>query len=230
MTFDDRHFPKDASLDVKHWQKFARKLRKKIGPFRYFACGEYGGEKLRPHYHACLFGHDFTEDRVLLETDNDYLEWTSPTVESAWSNQGFVQITELNYTTAHYCAKYILTKKTGKQADETYERPDPVTGELYTVKPEFSVMSRRPGIGANWIKRFPNDVYPHDNVIQDGKSFRPPRYYDDYLKRLKPDLLADLKRKRRRAARDRSEELTDKRLHQRHQIAKRRANRKQRNF
>jgi len=77
-----------------------------------------------------------------------------------------------------------------------YERVDALTGELYQVEPEFRVMSRRPGIGARWISRYHREVYPFDEVVSRGKPSRPPRFYDDFLAREDPELLADVKARR----------------------------------
>lgn len=45
-------------------------------------------------------------------------------------------------------------------------------------------MSRRPGLGLRWVQRFATDVYPADFVLVNGRKCRPPRYYDDVVKRL----------------------------------------------
>ena len=58
LTYDDYHLPSDNSLKKRHLQLFIKRLRKNLGERRikYFACGEYGGQTMRPHYHAILFG------------------------------------------------------------------------------------------------------------------------------------------------------------------------------
>ncbi len=65
LTFDNEHLPEDLSLDKAHWQNFAKKVRNRIGKFRYLQCGEYGEPTedndyiARPHYHAICYGIDF---------------------------------------------------------------------------------------------------------------------------------------------------------------------------
>jgi hypothetical protein len=41
LTYDPDHLPKDGSLNVVHFQKFMKRLRKKISPLkiRFFHCG-----------------------------------------------------------------------------------------------------------------------------------------------------------------------------------------------
>jgi hypothetical protein len=44
------------NLDKKHFQDFMKRLRKRsLIKLKYYACGEYGGASLRPHYHAIMF-------------------------------------------------------------------------------------------------------------------------------------------------------------------------------
>lgn len=215
LTYDPKFLPRDASVSVRTWQLFAKRLRKKIGKFRYFMCAEYGDTNLRPHYHALIFGHDFRDDRIDLTERSYGPVWTSPTLINAWSN-GFVEIGQLNYTTACYISKYVLKKITGDNGSH-YLRVDHENELCFEVSKEFGTMSRNPGIGSDWLKRFGNDVYPSDEVIHEGKRFRPPRFYDD---RLKPDQLERLKQKRRRNALKRSADLKPARLEARQKILK----------
>jgi hypothetical protein len=65
LTYNDENLPADGSLDVRHWQLFMKRLRKRHGSgIRYFHCGEYGSKHRRPHYHACLFGLDFPDKKL----------------------------------------------------------------------------------------------------------------------------------------------------------------------
>ena len=61
LTYNNEHLPKDGSLHKDELQKFFKRLRKYLGDrkMKYFACGEYGDEGHRPHYHAILFGIDY---------------------------------------------------------------------------------------------------------------------------------------------------------------------------
>ena len=47
-------------------------------------------------------------------------------------------------------------------------------------------MSLKPGIGAEWYRRYSEtDVLAHDFVVHDGTPRRVPKYYDKLLKRAK---------------------------------------------
>ena len=210
LTYDPEHLPKDLSVSVEDWQLFAKRLRK-TGKFRFFHCGEYGSENLRPHYHAIIFGRDFSGDRVYYRGRPPRQLFVSPTLSKAWG-KGFVSIGDVTYQSAAYVARYALKKRTGDQAEAAYTRVDHETGECWRVKPEYVTMSRRPGIGATWFEKYASDVYPDDVVIHDGKRFRPPRFYDG---KIDEDLLLSLKAKRLEAARMRGDELNCERLAQR---------------
>lgn len=190
------------ALHYPHVQLFLRKLRKTLrkrrglqGKIRFYMCGEYGDELGRPHYHICLFGEDFREDRYEWRHRKEFTYWRSPTLEEHWPH-GNSEIGALTIESAAYVARYVMKKMTGKKADDHYMKIDPLTGERYWLPPEFSVMSRRPGIGADWFKDFSQDVYPGDYVIHKGRKLKPPRYYDKLLKLVDEQLLEDIQNAR----------------------------------
>lgn len=180
LTFDDEHLPEDWSLDVRTWQLFAKRLRKRVGPFRFFHSGEYGERYLRPHYHACLFGVDFSEDRQFFKVQNGYPVFVSSLLSEVWPFGNHL-IGSLTFDSACYVASYVVKKVTGDRAAAAYERVDPTTGECWSVRPEYATMSRRPGIGSRYFEEFKDEVYSGDFVVSQGRKFRPPRYYDRLL-------------------------------------------------
>lgn len=175
---------------------------------RYYACAEYGdsnpernlikyGHHLgRPHYHICLFGHEFKDKEIIEEgglnyfksqfrTGEDYILYKSKELAKIWPN-GFHTIGELNEKTAGYVARYCVKKMYGKKSKDHY-------GER---EPEFSLMSRMPGIGSKWLKKYQTDVYPKDYTTHKGKRYRPPRYYDSLLEKKNPKLMEEIKKRR----------------------------------
>ncbi len=207
LTYDERNLPLDNSVDVKHWQNFAKRLRKKKGPFRFLHCGEYGDRTSRPHYHACIFGHDFAEDRILLSEKKGHVLWTSAELEKIWG-KGFCPIGPLNFDTAAYTARYVIKKVGGPQKEAAYERVDPETGLITDVKPEYATMSRNPGLGKKWFDNYYADVYPDDEIIINGKKFRPPKFYDKLLEKKNPQLLQKIKDRRKNVTSRKQEEET----------------------
>jgi hypothetical protein len=54
-------------------------------------------------------------------------------------------------------------------------------------------MSRKPGLGADWLRFYKEDVFQNDIVIINGKETNVPKFYDKLLKKTDPDRLQDLK-------------------------------------
>jgi len=160
---------------VKFWKRVRehlwQKQRKKL---RYYAVGEYGDKSLRPHYHACVFGHAFVEDRIILKT-TPHLLWTCPLL-AEWWGLGYVSVGALNFRTARYTASYVTKKLRSKQQ---YVRTDESTGELIPLEQPRSFMSRN--LGKKWWQENRHFVSAHDYVVIDGRKQKPPRAYDKWL-------------------------------------------------
>lgn len=182
-------------------------------------CGEYGEKLTRPHFHAGIFGLDF-KDRYLFKQSNSGIPvYRSPTLEEIWTH-GYSSVGDLNKESAAYMARYIMKKINGELAREHYTRINAETGEVTYLKPEFTRMSLRPGLGGHWYQQWHADVYPHDRVIIDGKKQKPPRYYDQLLKRTnrkEHDLIKD---DRQTEATLKAEDNTPQRLEAKEKIAK----------
>lgn len=176
LTYSDEQLPADGSLCLDHFQRFAKRLRKRLGPFRYLHCGEYGETTDRPHYHALLFGQDFSFDRKQVSYSSGHPVFHSSTLEELWP-YGFHYIGHVSYQSAFYTATYVVKQATGALAKEVY-------GDR---KPEYGTMSRRPGLGSTWFDKYVDSVYPDDEVWVDGKSYRPPKYYDRLLEQQQPE-------------------------------------------
>jgi len=189
-------------------------------------CGEYGEKLGRPHYHYCLYGEDFREDRYeWRQAPSGSVLYRSETLEKLWPH-GNCEIGELTFESAAYVARYIMKKITGDMANDHYKRVCPETGEIYWLPPEFNVMSRRPGIGAEWMEKFRNDVYNHDELIVRGHPSKPPRYYDKLLEMVDASALEEIKAERAKGIT--YEDNTPERLAVREKVALARLNLKKR--
>ena len=118
-------------------------------------------------------------------------------------------------------------KVTGALAEQHYGRVDPYTGEWKEIIPEYTTMSRRPGIGKKWYEKFKSDVYPHDrtpiigqNTVVNGS----PRYYMDQLEQEDKELHDTIKLQRRRYMQDNKDEYTPERLMARYNVHKAKVN------
>jgi hypothetical protein len=213
--------PSDGSLHPSHLQKFLKRLRHKLGDqkVRYYAIGEYGDKTGRPHYHAILFGVDFSDKVEIREEEGVWL-YSSEELDSLWK-YGFTTVGEANWETAAYCARYVMKKVGGVMADEHYRRWDPELGYEYWIEPEFARMSLKPGIGAEWFETYSEDFYPSDEMPVPGRGIQKklPRYYDDLLLRtdeydahVKAFQLHQVKEKRRKYRLENLEETRPQRL------------------
>jgi hypothetical protein len=211
LTFAPEHLPKDNSLDVRHFQLFMKRLRKKFGDgVRFYHCGEYGENYGRPHYHALLFNCDF-DDKVPFKEINGNMLYVSKTLSDLWP-YGHSSIGEVTFDSAAYVARYVMKKVTGDAAAEHYSFIDPETGEVLQKKPEYTTMSRRPGIGRGWYDKYHKEVYPHDSVIMNGHQIKPPKFYDRQLEQIHNKEYVRIKRERVKKAKKYVDNNTSSRL------------------
>lgn len=188
-----------------------KRLRKAVGPVRFYMCGEYGDDLGRPHFHCCLFNHSFSDEKPLFRTGSGSVVSSSAQLSALWG-LGHSSIGQVTFESAAYVARYCVAKVTGRRAQEHYERIDPETGEIYQLVPEFNRMSLKPGIGAAWFDKFSSDVYPHDYlVLRGGRKSRPPRYYDRLYARKEPVLIELVKLSREILGRENAHDNTPER-------------------
>lgn len=223
LTYDPEYLPWRGHLVKEHFQKFMKRLRKRFAPrkIRYYHCGEYGDQLDRPHYHACLFNLDFSFDQKLFSDDRGLSLYTSETLQKLWP-YGFSTVGALTYESAAYCARYVLKKVTGNQAHDHYSRVDLSTGEVYQLEPEYTTMSRRPGIGKGWYEKYKEDLFPSDEVPVPGRGVfkKVPRYYEKQLGAESEIELENIKHRRRVFADAHGSDYTPERLMSRYKVKK----------
>lgn len=172
LTVDDEHLHRNhpdllPSLDPCHLVLFMKRLRRRGQNVRFFACGEYGSKTLRPHYHMIIFGLNLTDMKPLSKGLSE-----SAWLDSVWG-LGKVAIGSVTPESIAYCCRYTTKKALGRPREWYYERG---------LHPEFTRMSRRPGIGADFFSRFRGDIYNTDSCwTPSGFRAKVPRYYDKLL-------------------------------------------------
>lgn len=203
LTYDSEHLPENNSLSLSDWQNFMKRLRKKYGNgIKFFHCGEYGPVQGRPHDHACIFGHDFSDRVYLKTTKSGERLYRSKSLEQLWEF-GFSSVGDVTFNSAAYVARYIMKKVNGKLADEIgddglkhYEVMSD-DGEIIEIRPEYTTMSRRPGIGSKWFDLHHERVYSSDSVRVKGIEVPPPKFYDSKYELLYPDSYVTIKNQRK---------------------------------
>ncbi len=156
LTYNNECLPKDYSLKKKELQKWIKRLRKRTkAKIKYYACGEYGTQKWRPHYHIIILG-------LGLEDRNQ--------IEDTWGN-GFVHIGTVTSNSIKYTADYTTKTEIGKWAKEYYGR----SGR----EPPFRIMSK--GIGLKYAKEQKEQLKEYREIKLQGYNRAIPRYYVEKL-------------------------------------------------
>lgn len=211
LTYSPEHFPAHGSLDYSHYQLFMKRLRKAVGPVRFYMCGEYGENFLRPHFHSLIFGYGFPDRKILKRSPSGEFIYRSELLERLWP-YGYSSVGDATFESAAYVARYVMKKITGGRAEAHYEALDYETGEIVNRIPEFNKMSLKPGIGGLWFDKFSSDVFPHDRVIVNGFPTKPPRYYDKLYERFDAFKFDDIRYERYVDNLSRVGDNTDERL------------------
>lgn len=142
-------------------QNFMKRLRFNLGQkkIRFYLASEYGEKSGRSHYHAIIFGHDFSRDRGAHEVRRGL--FASPILDKSWG-LGHASSGTVTEASIRYVTNYIIGKSNAPEGKA----------------PTFALMSRRPGLGRNWIDNHASETYRRDLVRVGSFERRPPRYYD----------------------------------------------------
>jgi hypothetical protein len=136
-----------------------KRLRKAVFSvkLRYYAVGEYGRGLYRPHYHAIIFGLYCHDPPDLLYNRNSLL--FNPALankliilgiqhrklaEQAWQGKGFLHFGSVTSQSITYVTKYLCKTFDCDVRQEVAKR---------VLRPEFSLMSRCPGLGSGFIAK-----------------------------------------------------------------------------
>lgn len=230
LTYSPENLPPGGNLHLPDFQQFIKDMRNRGYAVRFFHCGEYGERLQRPHYHAILFGIDFP-DKKLLRVENKHPIYKSEELSRLWPH-GHSSIGSVTFESAGYVARYVTKKVTGDGAEDHYWTNPDQDGEIHKLKPEYTTMSRRPGIGHGWFLKYYKDLYPHDFVFlkKNGveKKYPIPRYYDKLMEKHDPDLMEHLKYLRQKRALDRQDDQSPDRLRTRQKVLEKKIEKLQR--
>lgn len=216
FTYNNHNLPHPPSVDHRHYQLFMKRLRMyhhysnpDAPPVKYYMCGEYGGNTSRPHYHAIIFGLNFADKRFHKKTKRGDNIYTSEKLDELWG-MGHCYIGNVSHQSAGYVARYCLKKVNGEMADEHYTYADPQTGEISILRKEYMAASN--GLGLNHFLEHHTQMYLRDSCIVNGKETPVPKYYDRKLGEINPELLEEIKQRRKDKAVFRAPDNTPERL------------------
>lgn len=189
------------TLQKKDLQDFIKRLRKSIEPkkIKYFACGEYGSTRFRPHYHLIIFGYDFDDKYFWSKSKSGHNLYRSAALEKCWS-LGNVWVQDATIETAGYISLYAT--KNGKNGHG-------LPPHLWDV-PEFNTMSQ--GLGINHLLENIDQHLKTDTIWYQGQSYSIPeavlnKHFGKHTKKwidfdTRPSKLVALKEKRKKKAKN----------------------------
>lgn len=168
-----------TTLDKRDAQLWLKRLRKEFSDYklRFYLAGEYGDKNKRAHLHCIIFGIDINDigDCVVdgrSELGDQY--YRSLRIWKTWK-KGRVCIADVNWKTCAYVARYCTKKLNGDYAiDYAYRN----------CIPEFAHMSRKPGLGAQYLYDHPDALdFVNINLStpDGGLKINIPKYYVDRL-------------------------------------------------
>ncbi len=154
LTYDDNCLPADNKINKRDVQLFLKRLRKHLKPhkIRYFLTGEYGSQTKRPHYHAIIFGNDFLGGSYPINNEL----YGNPILDAIW-NMGLCSIGSASINSSMYVAGYV-----NKKIDD---------------KDTFSLMSKQPPIGREWLRKYLPQCAATGTCIITGKEYPLPKTY-----------------------------------------------------
>lgn len=225
LTYSDQFVPRSSYLDrdtgeellsltlrKRDFQLFMKRLRFAFpnDRIRFFAAGEYGDNTWRPHFHAILFGLHLDDLVPSGKSPEGFQYFYSPSLQRCWSQQvdlfgrysklapyqemGYALVSPVSWETCAYVSRYTMKKLRGSEA---------MFYSDFNIEPPFSLMSLKPGIGAEYLKNHP-DCYDYSwiNLMTEkgGRKVPHPRYLDKLFEVDHPEQMAEIKAARERTA------------------------------
>lgn len=190
LTYDPEHMPIGSkfrpTIDIQDVQNFFKSWREYIYPekIRYFVGCEYTPQNHLPHYHCAVFGASMWDSRVFtnhVARDGGY------SVDCRFWNKGFVHVGKLEQGSANYVAGYALKKVTGSANKDYYQN--------LGITPPRALMSRRPGIGCNFMMKYQEVMRRLGNTTVNGTVVSLPRYYQEKIGYKETDTYKELQEK-----------------------------------
>lgn len=156
LTYSNDHLPADNQPNKYEFQKFMKRLRKKLAmPIRFLACGEKGDRSGRAHYHVLLFGVTLDDLGSVSQLKKGL--WRASLIEEVWPF-GISSVGEISEGSCKYVARYGVKNLHQEGC--------------------WLLMSRRPGLGVRFVDRLPKGS---TSFYLAGK--RPlPKYFKHLLK------------------------------------------------
>lgn len=195
LTYADEHLPlkqqvstltgelmSTPTLQKSDLQKFIKRLREtwsrkyKNNDIKFFACGEYGTQGGRPHYHMILINfHAEGNAKLIKHSVNAQKQplYKCPDIEKIW-RKGHIILGRASWETAAYVARYVM-KKSGK--NKAYYDAKKIL-EPYIVASQ--------GLGKKYYEEHKESILKYDTIPTIHGPMTPPRYFDKMTRETNP--------------------------------------------
>lgn len=155
LTYSDKNLPNPPSVSKPELQKYFKRLRKALNhEFKYMACGEYGDEKNRPHYHIMGFGLSAKDENAIIKSwyyhDRITIDY-NPCIEQF-----------------NYISGYVVKKLHGAMT-RYYD--------IMKIEPEFLLMSRSKTLGWGFAEKYMDSWLQNGCIHHNGLTYKIPQAY-----------------------------------------------------
>lgn len=121
LTYEDKYLTRRRDvpqLVPEDLQKYFKRLRKAGLVFKYYAVGEYGGKRGRPHFHVLFFFSSDFDENIIRE------KW----------GMGMVHVGVVTVASVKYCLSYISLRKKRNDRVNEFARMSKGLGKSYLSK------------------------------------------------------------------------------------------------
>jgi len=187
FTYSPDFLPAAGSVSKRHAQLLLKRVRieasRRGAPrVRFSLIAEYSPLLARPHYHVILYGY-WPPDSVFYNTSKaGNRQFSSQILTDLWG-MGIVTFQAFSAGAAGYIARHDSGKLTGDADRFSGPAFDDAGRFVGFREPEFSLCSRRPGLGAEYCDLYGKQMLAHDFTVMDGRKVPVP---GAYLRRLEP--------------------------------------------
>lgn len=206
----DKNINRGISLIKRDVQNFCKRFRKWLSEnhpgskIKYYACGEYGSNTFRPHYHILILGYRFSVDdglrsSVHLKSHKGFPLYECTRLNELWK-YGLATVSDVSSSSIQYVCKYIQKREYVKHCPDEFNPYIRILNhnvknhrktvynidvpDIVEVIPEFANMSTKTSIGFEYIMENYKELLSRFNYCIDpikNLCVGLPRYFKRFL-------------------------------------------------
>lgn len=154
LTYSPDNLPKCGHFNERDIVLFVKRLRKISPTIRTLGVAEYGERTKRPHFHLLVLGYEFSDKKILRQTDSShsgqkYNIYETKTLQNLWPH-GISEFGSVTEQSCSYVARYLFKKN----KKESHGKPCETCQNEKPLKSKIVCRSRRPGLGAKFCDTY----------------------------------------------------------------------------